>query len=186
MSIKRIIICGQGGSGKDFLASEFVKTGYKFPISYTTRPARSNETQGVDYNFISVNQFREFIKDDLMYEYVEYPNRGLESNETWYYGRTKRDFYNGNVMIMTPGGINQLSKEDREESFIVVLDIPEKIRKKRLNKRNDSDNTERRLKTDKEDFENFKDFDHKISDSNFYSSNIIMMIEKSFKSISQN
>lgn len=177
-AIKRIIIVGQGASGKDYFAESLIKQGYKFPISYTTRPPRKNEIDGVNYRFVSEEDFKSLIENDSLYEYVEYPNRGKFSNETWYYGRIKEDFYDGDVMIMTPAGIYQLSNEDRDSSYIIYLNIPEDIRRKRMNKRVDADDTERRLKTDKEDFENFNEYDYVCKNPEFIPSNIQMMIEK--------
>ena len=68
---------------------------------------------------------------------------------------------------MTPSGISQLSKEDREESIIVYVNVSESIRRERMGKRRDADDVVRRIKADEIDFENFNDYDHVIADPFF-------------------
>ena len=181
MNIKRVILVGQGASGKDYLASALVEAGYRFPLSNTTRPPRQNEIDGVHYHFCTEEEFKYYIENNMMYEYVLYEKVGKNKDENWYYGRTKESFYDGNIMIMTPAGLDQLSEKDREESFIIYLNIDEEIRRERLNKRDDADDTERRLKTDREDFHEFTNYDHIINNPNFISSNIHMMLERNVR-----
>ena len=175
--LKRVILVGHGASGKDHLASNLMDAGYKFPISYTTRPPRDYEVEGVHYRFTTVENFQDMVAQDKMYEHVGYENRGKNEDETWYYGRTKEDFPTGNLLIMTPAGLIQLSDRDRKESFIIFIDIDEDIRRERLDEREDADDTERRLSTDREDFLNFENYDYRITNPNFISSNIHMMLE---------
>ena len=61
----------------------------------------------------------------------------------------------------------ELAKKDRKNSFIIYLDIDERIREIRLSNRNDADSVDRRLKADKEMFENFNDYDLRISKPDF-------------------
>jgi guanylate kinase len=68
---------------------------------------------------------------------------------------------------MTPYGISKLQKKDREESFVVFLDIEESIRRKRLENRSDADKVERRIKADEDDFRDFIDFDFVIKNPKF-------------------
>ena len=51
---EKLIIVGHGASGKDYLASELIKLGLKKSITYTTRPKRSGEEDGIIYNFIDI------------------------------------------------------------------------------------------------------------------------------------
>ena len=168
--IKRVILVGHAASGKTHLAEDLIEMGYQFPLTYTTRPARTGEIDGVHYHFVSEEIFKEKIAADEMYEYVIF--------NSWYYGRTKKDFYAGNLLIMTPAGVSQMSEEDRKSSFIIYLNIDEDIRKERLSERNDADSTDRRLKADYEDFKDYTDFNYVISNPNFISSNILMLIER--------
>jgi dephospho-CoA kinase len=68
---------------------------------------------------------------------------------------------------MTPKGISQMKKEDRDRSFIIYIDIPEDIRRERLKLRSDADTVERRIAADREDFEGFENFDIRITNPLF-------------------
>ena len=156
---KRIIIVGAGGSGKDYLKQTFIKKGFKASVSYTTRPPREGEVYGVDYYFCADHQFKEMMKYDEFFEVKEF--RG------WFYGTSKKEFEEADIFIMTPSAISELSKEIRETSLIIYIDINETIRGKRLSNRNDADSVKRRLEADRKDFEYFVDFDIRISEPNF-------------------
>lgn len=160
MNNKRIILVGKGACGKDYARQQLENYGLKYCVSHTTRPPRKGELNGVDYYFISLDSaIHHFIEKNLFYEYVEFNG--------WIYGTSLDEFKNSDIFIMTPGGISKLKPEDRKESFIVYIDISEDVRRERLSKRNDADNVERRLAADEKDFENFTDFDARITNPDF-------------------
>jgi guanylate kinase len=160
MDNKRIIFVGKAGSGKDYARQQMENYGFKYCVSHTTRPPREGETNGIDYHFISLDSaIHHFIEKKLLYEYVMFNG--------WFYGTSIDEFQRSNLFIMTPGGISKLKPKDRNESFIVYIDIPIDVRRERLLKRKDADNVDRRLTADENDFENFSDFDHRITDPNF-------------------
>ena len=47
----KIIIVGPGGSGKDFLRKKMVNKGFKYGVSFTSRPPREGEEEGIDYYY---------------------------------------------------------------------------------------------------------------------------------------
>lgn len=157
---KRIIIVGKGGSGKDHLRKTLSDTGYKYCVSHTTRPARQDEKNEIDYFFISNNDplINEFL-DNNFYESVTFNG--------WFYGTSISEFRKSNLLIMTPSGIKKLKPEDRKESYIIYLNISYNVRKERLLLRRDADDVERRLAADYYDFLNFKDFDMELTDPFF-------------------
>ena len=154
----RIILCGKAASGKDFARQLFENRNFKYAVSYTSRPKRDGEVEGKDYFFLSEEQFKDLIKIDYFYEYVDFNG--------WFYGTSNQQFYEDNIFIMTPSGISKLLPEDRKNSFIIYFDIPEHIRKERLEIRNDMDKPKRRFKTDHDDFKDFKDYDLRITNNN--------------------
>lgn len=157
--IKRIIIAGKGASGKDYLRKCLESKGFKYCISHTTRPKRESEVEGKDYYFIDEKLAFEMVQNQEFYEHVVFNG--------WIYGTSIKEFEASNLFIMTPKGISNLKKHDRETSFIVYLDISSQIRLKRLTKRNDADFVERRILADENDFCNFSDYDFKISEPFF-------------------
>lgn len=158
--MKRLIIVGKGGSGKDYLRKKLEDRGFKYCVSHTTRPPRKGEEDGKDYHFISVDSAtKNYIETGMFYEHVVF-------NE-WIYGTSIEEFYSSNLFIMTPSGLSAVDPKDRKESFVVYLDINEETRKERLLKRNDVDNLTRRLNADYLDFKDFKNFDERVEDPYF-------------------
>lgn len=158
--LKRIILVGKGGSGKDYLRKKLENCGFKYCISHTSRPPRDGEVNGEDYYFLPEDYLRkEFNPGDSFYEWVIFND--------WFYGTSKEEFYKSNLFIMTPSGVSKLLPEDRKESLIIFLDIDEQNRRSRLLQRRDADQVERRLLADHVDFLDFVDYDEKITDPNF-------------------
>ena len=160
MKNKRIILVGRAASGKDHLRQKLESRGFKYAVSYTTRPPRATEVNGKDYIFITTEEAQEMIHKDLFYECVEFNG--------WIYGTTRKQFKEDDVFIMTPTGISHISAEDRASCFIIFLDIAEHVRKLRMLSRDmPGDSVERRIEADRKDFEDFSDFDIAITDPNF-------------------
>ena len=160
MKHKRIILVGKAASGKDYIRKTFEAQGFKYAVSYTTRPPRPDEIAGQDYFFIKQPDAQDMIDKCEFYEWVVFNG--------WIYGTTKKQFYNDDIFIMTPSGLNQLSEDDRQTSTVIYLDIDEGVRKKRLLERKmPGDSVERRLEADREDFKNFKNYNIKITNQNF-------------------
>ena len=156
---KRIILCGKAASGKDYIRKKLEEHGFKYAVSYTTRPRRDNEVHGVDYYFLTENEFKSMIDQDGFYENISFNG--------WHYGTSNEQFFADDVFIMTPSGISKLEEDDRSKSFIIYFDIEESVRKERLSQRSDADTVDRRLEADAKDFENFTDFDIRITNPGF-------------------
>ena len=158
--MRRIILVGKGGSGKDHARKILEDRGFRYCVSHTTRPPREGEVNGEDYHFISIDSAaHHYIPKGLFYEFVMF--------NSWLYGTTIEEFEKSNLFIMTPSGVAKLLPGDRKDSLIVYLDIDEETRRSRLSGRRDADIVERRLRADDMDFENFTDFDHRITDPEF-------------------
>ena len=68
-----LIVSGPSGSGKSSISREVMKRHPEvaFSISCTTRPPRSGERNGVDYHFLSVEEFRKKIEAGEFIEYAQ-------------------------------------------------------------------------------------------------------------------
>ncbi len=145
----KIIIVGAGGSGKDFLRKKFTSKGFTYGISFTSRPPRVDEKEGVDYFFRDKDFFE--LNKDIFLEIQEFNG--------WYYGISKGEFEEKNLFILSPAGLKSLPKEYRDRSMVIYLDPPLSLRAERLMERSDADSMERRILADKEDFFEFSDYD---------------------------
>ena len=108
MAGKLIIIAAPSGSGKTSIVKNLLdrKLNLSFSVSATTRNKRPNETHGVDYFFISEEDFKKKIADNQFLEWEEVYNGTC-------YGTLKsemtRIWEKGNVIIFdvdVMGGIN--------------------------------------------------------------------------------
>jgi len=176
---EKLIILGKSGSGKDFLMRKLVEEGLKGCLKMTTRPQRSNEIQNMTYSFVDHSIFENNLKNNNFICYQEFKVTPLNKlPEVWYYGITKEEFNNSQVFIMTPGELNQIDSETRKKCFVVYLDIDRQVRENRIIRRNDSnDSVMRRLNSDELDFQNFRDYDLKLTDPEFLASDIINLMD---------
>lgn len=68
-----IVISGPAGSGKGTVCAHLLKTGdFAFSVSATTRAPRPGEQNGINYHFISKEDFTSRIENGAMLEYTEY------------------------------------------------------------------------------------------------------------------
>ena len=87
---KLIVFSAASGAGKTTIVKQILKEFPQiiFSISSTTRPKRESETNGVEYFFLSEEEFKNKIKND---EFVEW-----EKFYDYYYG-TLKSFINTNI-----------------------------------------------------------------------------------------
>mgnify|MGYP001350909383 FL=1 len=156
----KLILVGKAAAGKDFLKNRLVAKNFKPGISCTTRLPRHNEVDGVDYHFMTEDQFKETIDSGEMLEHMIFNN--------WYYGLTKEEFEKADVMIMSKDGLDVLPKDYRDRCMVIFLDPPRITRVERLEHRNDpNDSIVRRMNTDDKQFEDFRDYDLKVRNEDF-------------------
>jgi len=126
------LVSAPSGSGKTTLLKEVIKEVPKltFTVSYTTRPPRPEEKNGLDYHFISET---EFIHREKQNQFVEWTN--VHGN---LYG-TSRDIienkqykYNDIVFEVDVEGANKLKKIYPDSVLIFILPPSLEILKERL------------------------------------------------------
>lgn len=125
---KLIIISAPSGTGKSTIIGELIKDAslkLEFSISATTRAPRQGEVDGVNYYFLTLEQFQKAIANDEFAEYEEvYAGR--------YYGTLKKEIAritdNGNNVILdidVKGGVNvkKMYGDDAVSIFITPPSI---------------------------------------------------------------
>ena len=155
----RIIIIGPAASGKDFLKKKFKERGFELDVSYTSRPPREGEIDGVDYHFLTELEFIDKIND-----FYESTKHG-----PYWYGTGQYEWDNYDVFIMETHGISEIIPEDRKNCFIIYLNPPHYIREERLKELRgwSVEQISHRTEMDNEKFSTFTDFDMEITNPDF-------------------
>lgn len=163
---KIYLIIGKSAVGKDTLKSFLLDNGeFHNAISFTTRPMRSNERNGVDYHFVSDAKMDEIINSGQALETTEYK----QSDGTLFrycFARNCLSDNKNNLMVINPIGLKQLCSypDIKEKISVIYLKASEMTRKARYYAResNDIESLRELWKTraqrDYEDFKNLKSF----------------------------
>ncbi|HBS10574.1 MAG TPA: hypothetical protein DEA28_02445 [Firmicutes bacterium] len=152
-----LAICGKSASGKDSLAKEltYALQQHNIPvnqiISYTTRPPRVGERDGIDYNFVRQIEFNKMAYEGEFIESAEF--------RTWFYGTAKSSIKSNavNIVVLNPEGIyNIYDYKDKYTIIPIYINVPLVVRLYRSYLREHKWKWEfiRRAWTDKADFEN--------------------------------
>lgn len=81
---KIYVLMGKSATGKDTIYKKILSNGNKKlheVITYTTRPIRENETEGVEYHFTDENFYEKCLEDGKIIEYRMYNT----VHGPWYY-----------------------------------------------------------------------------------------------------
>ena len=163
-----VILSSPSGVGKTTITKKIQQkyNNFKISVSHTTRPPRSNEIDGVDYNFISEKKFEELIKADAFYEYAK-----IFDN---YYGTLKENVdkmmkKNDIIFDIDWQGTKQLSKfkELKLIKLYLITDSKEELKKRLLNRdQNTKEEVEKRFNSFEEDVKHWNDYDYIIINKN--------------------
>ena len=157
-----IVLVGESASGKSSIEKYLVENyGYNKVVSYTTRQPRLNEIDGVDYHFVSVENFLKLKEQGFFAETAVYNN--------WYYGTAKEDCTNDKVAVLTPHGLRQISKVDGINVISFYINVPRRDRLiKILQRGDDIEEAYRRSLSDVGQFDGIEDeVDHVINNSGY-------------------
>jgi guanylate kinase len=159
------IVSAPSGSGKSTLTAEMLRIipGLEFSISYTTRPPRGSERNGVEYFFVSKEDFERMIAQR---EFLEHANVFGE-----YYG-TSRHFVEaaaarGNDLLLDIDvqGAAQVKKNLPEAVSTFILPPSRGVLESRLRRRSQAERVDkavinRRLNSAGKEIENYGNYDY--------------------------
>ena len=163
-----VILSSPSGVGKTTLTKKLQQKyqNINISVSHTTRSPRSNEVDGVDYNFVSKKKFEEMINQNEFYEYAK-----IFEN---YYGTSKKNVNkilkkNDIIFDIDWQGTKQLSdyKNSNIIKLFLITDSKNEL-KRRLLKRdqNTKEEVEKRYNSFNEDIMHWKDYDYIIINKN--------------------
>ena len=106
-----LILVGHSASGKTEIANE-LKRDYdmKKIITYTTRPIRINEVNGVDYHFVTEEEFLSLKEKDFFVETTLFNG--------YYYGSSKEDVKDDAVVILDPVGLTNFMNSKLDNAVV--------------------------------------------------------------------
>lgn len=149
-------ILGMSGVGKSTIAKKIsMRLNMPIIVSYTSRPKRPGEIEGIDYHYVDNKYF-----DDNLDDFIEKRDYTVYNGLVWKYGYKKSSFNNKNtdyLVVIDPSGY-QAFKQYFGKSQIcpILIQAPYGILYERAKKRGDNlKEIERRLADDFNKFENF-------------------------------
>jgi len=126
-----IVISGPSGVGKDTLIKRLLELdrNLRYSVSCTTRPPRPDEVHGVDYTFVTLEQFQELIDKRAFLEFAEY-NGNLYGTMAERVERARADGYDI-VLKIEVQGAEQVRKRvpDAILIFVVPPSVEELVRR---------------------------------------------------------
>ena len=163
-----VVLSSPSGVGKTTITKKIQQkyNSFKLFVSYTTRPPRSNEVDGVDYHFVSKKVFEDLINNKEFYEYAK-----IFDN---YYGTLKKRvdeviLKNDLIFDIDWQGTKQLSKFKTLNLLKIYL-IPsnkEELKKRLVNRnQNTIDEIEERFNAFDDDIKHWNDYDYIVINEN--------------------
>lgn len=141
-----IVLTGASASGKTVTALDLQKRhGLVKAITTTTREKRVGETDGVEYFFISKEEFQKRLAENRFVEHSIYNGN--------YYGCGVDQVSDNKIVVLDPNGLHSFLKlKDKNiVSFLLIAD--ESTRKTRMKERGDKEaNIKQRIENDVNDF----------------------------------
>ena len=159
-----IVISGPSGVGKDAVLQRMKERDlpFHFVVTATTRPQRPNETQGVDYFFVSEEEFQRMIEEDELLEHaVVYKElKGIPREQVLEALESGRDV----VLRVDVQGAATLRKlqPDAVLIFLTTSDEEELVNRLKARKTESPEKLKVRIETARPEFERLDEFDYKV------------------------
>ena len=159
-----IILSGPSGVGKGTVRKYIMKRNavpLVFSISMTTRPPRATETDGVEYYFVSKEEFQKNIDNDNFLEWAEFVGNRYGTPKS-YVEELRNEGKNVILEIEIQGAEQVLKKvkDDRVVSFFLkppsLKQLEQRIRKR---KSENEETIQKRLAKGRSEMEKAKNYD---------------------------
>ena len=161
---KLFVISGSSGVGKGTVIKEFLSkhSDFKLSISCTTRKMREGEQDGVNYFFLSQDEFNECINHDEFLEWAEFSGNMYGTKKSFVENCLK----NGENLILeidTKGALNV--KKIMPDAVLIFIAPPsfEELESRLRGRHTETEEAiQKRLSSIKLEIENSKYFDYTI------------------------
>ena len=159
-----VVISGPSGVGKDATVKRMSELGYPFHfvVTATTRPRRPNEVNGVDYHFISEQEFTEMLeKDELLEHAIVYgQHKGIPKKQVREALASGKDV----IMRIDVQGAATIRNLVPEAVFIFLTASSEEelIHRLKTRKTETPEGLKRRIATAQEEMKRLEEFDYVV------------------------
>ncbi len=160
-----LVISGPSGSGKGTVIKRLMELSpdFVYSVSATTRAPRAGEIDGVNYYFITRDEFEGRIASDMMLEHAEYCGN--------YYGTPKKEVYDNlaagkNVILeIEVAGAMQIKRKCPDALMLMIAPPDYPTLERRLRGRGDDVPDEvitNRLETSKAELAKLTEYDYMV------------------------
>ena len=168
-------LIGKGGSGKDTILQELLKqfslqdrdvgNELKQLVTYTTRPMREGEKDGVEYHFVDIKTLKKMNRQKKILELRKYR---VATGDKWYYFTADDGQINELNDLILVGPLKQYTELNKRLTTPIIpiyIKVDDSVIKKRMYKRESKqenpnyDEVDRRIEADRKDFKNIKDIE---------------------------
>lgn len=143
MKTRMIIVAAPSGAGKSSFVERIIKDNIRLVdiVTYTTRGLRKGETDGLQYNFISHDDFQKKISEDFFVEWAKvhtnfYGTSRVSLESAWKEGRTaimdidiqgvqtfKAIYPDAKTLFILPPSIEELRRRIALRDGVMPVDI---------------------------------------------------------------
>ncbi|MBW8011666.1 MAG: guanylate kinase [Chloroflexi bacterium] len=159
-----IVISGPSGVGKDTVLQRMKERNlpFHFVVTATTRPPRTSETDGVDYIFVSLEDFANMIENEELLEYaIVYKDyKGIPKDQVRQALKSGKDV----VMRVDVQGAATIRKLSPEAIliFLITEDEPELVRRLKTRKTESPEGLKLRIATARQELKRIGEFDYVV------------------------
>jgi guanylate kinase len=159
-----VVVAAPSGTGKTTVCRAVVERdpGIEFSVSHTTRPRRSSEVDGVDYHFVTPQEFERLAGEGAFLEWAEY--NGNRYGTSW--AAVDEPLRRGRDVLLEieVQGARQVRERRADARFVFLLPPTRAALRERLEQRGSDDPAaiDKRLKIAEREIDEGARFDYAV------------------------
>lgn len=163
------IISAPSGGGKTSLVRALLERmdNLVISVSYTTRPLRTGEADGINYHYVDDKKFQDLVAQKVFLEYAQVFGSWYGTSKEWV--NQQIDAGKDVILEIDWQGANQIRKHFEKSLSIFIVPPSMEILRKRLKERarESDDIIEKRMQQARSECEHFAEFDYLVINDDF-------------------